>query len=262
MIYPKVKDLVILPLFYSVACGLLYYHQKSLLYFPDKTDSFDGKVWKPIETSTKTLALESLDNYKKIVVLFHGNTANANVRSYYQRFFPSDVHIVVAEYPGFGLNKSLPISKESFITHARELMRYLVEQYGEDYAEHITIAGESLGTGIASQMATEFSIKHLLLITPYSSIADVAQGKFWYAPVALLLKDNYNSIDNLQSYKGKTMLLISEHDKVIPPKFAIKLFNAIPNNKEKIIVKGAAHSNWLQHITAEQTNQVSQFVKL
>ena len=68
--------------------------------------------------------------------------------------------MIVAEYPGFGMNKDLGISKENFINHSREVMQYAKEKYGDN----ITLIGESLGTGIASQMASEFNIKNLLLI--------------------------------------------------------------------------------------------------
>jgi esterase/lipase len=257
MKYPKLKSLILFPLIYSGLCLLLYKKQNSLLYFPDKTDSYNNETWNTITTHDgKILALESLDDYPKAVILFHGNSKNANVRTYYKHFLPKNAHTIVAEYPGFGTNQHMTITKQNMIDHARELMAYAKEKYGDN----ISLVGESLGTGIASQMANEFNIKNLLLITPYTSIAEVAQNKYWYAPVSLILKNNYNSVENLKNYQGKTLFVISENDEVIPPKFAHKLFDSVRDNKEQIVISGAGHSNWMQMMKREQRSKLIDFL--
>lgn len=258
MIYFKRKDFLILPALYVGLCLTLYTAQRSLLYFPDKSDTYNNKIWQPIVTNNEVLALESKDYFEKTIILFHGNTTNASSQSFYRKFFPKNVHLIVVEYPGYGLNNTMSINKENFINHARKVMKYAKEKYGNN----IILTGESLGSGIASQMANEFNVEKLFLITPYTTIGEVAQGKFWYAPISLLLKDNYDNINNLKNYKGETFLLISEKDTVIPPKYADKLYSSITNKKEKIMIKDASHSNWDNFITEEQLEQLRRFLNI
>lgn len=289
---------------YLLTCGLVYYKQRSLMYFPNKGLEYDNNLWKKVSANDHFLGFEyihtrsfsdkeefsklttneqikvlnkndnvvinddvdcslKMDNLEtKTIVVFHGNSGNASSREYYQTFFnkmicrKNQYRIIVAEYPGFGLNSEQAITKENFINHARAIMKYVKANYGGK----IIVTGESLGTGIASQMASEFEVEKLLLITPYSSIGEVAQSRFWFLPVGLLLKDNYNSKKNLKNYQGDTLILVAQNDLVVPPKFADRLYKSIQNKKQKIIIENASHSNWMRFLTKSQKNEISSFL--
>lgn len=249
------KHLLIIPFIYLIFCLIIYYSQHSLLYFPNIETGFNKQTWNSIVKNNKFLGLETIDNYTKTILIFHGNSGNANTRNYYQSIFPN-YHIIVAEYPGYGNNKDLSISKKSLIDYARQITRYTQDNFRNNFI----IVGESLGTGIASQMATEFDIDKLIMITPYSSIANVAQSKFWYLPAHLIVKDNYNSVLNLQNYTGKSLFIIAEHDQVIPANFAIDLYNQIHSPKNNIFIINAGHNNWFEYMTAEQKHTLYNFL--
>lgn len=256
MIYIQKKDFIILPVFYLILCLSLYFAQRSLMYFPDVSEVYNKEVWNPIIEKNEVLALESKDNNKRTIILFHGNATNATSQVFYRNFFPKDVHLITVEYPGYGLNNKMDISKDNLLNHARKVMKYAKEKYGEN----IILTGESLGSGIASEMAKEFNIKKLFLITPYTTIGEVAQDKFWFVPASFLIKDNFNNIDTLKDYKGETFILMSEHDKVIPHKFAKELHHSLSNKKEQIFINGAGHTNWNDYITDMQLNQLRNFL--
>lgn len=258
MIYIQKKDFIILPAFYLIICLALYMSQRSLMYFPDVSEVYNKEVWTPIVQKNEVLALESKDNNKKTIILFHGNATNATSQVFYRKFFRKNIHLIAVEYPGYGLNNKKNISKDNLLDHARKVMKYAKEKYGDN----IILTGESLGTGIASEMAKEFQVKKLLLITPYTSISDVAQDKFWFVPASLLIKDNFNNINTLENYKGETFILMSEYDNVVPHKFAQRLHNSLNNKKEQIFIKGAGHSNWNDYITDSQLNQLRKFLDL
>ena len=234
----------------------MFISQRHLMYFPYITNQLQDNLWKKVVVDNTLLGLESLDNKKDTVIIFHGNAGSATMRNYYFNLLPQKYHIIVAEYPGFGLNNTKEISKENILTEARNLVAHVKkESKGE-----VVLLGESLGTGIAAEMAKEFNIEKLFLITPYSSIADVAQQRYWYLPVSWLIKDNFNSIESLQKYKGQTLLLVSEKDKVIPPEFADKLYKNISGRKDKIVVANAGHSSWMKNMTPEQVNKMNNFL--
>ena len=149
------------------------------------------------------------------------------------------------------------ITEDNILSDARKVVNYVKQST----KGKLLLLGESLGTGIASQMAQEFDIEKLMLITPYSSIADVAQQRYWFLPVYLLIKDNFDSVANLKSYRGQTLIVISENDRVIPPQFAEKLYDKLIGKKEKIVIAGASHSGWLEYMTDAQKQKVQQFLE-
>lgn len=252
----KNKKLAAIPLLYMSLCLTLYVGQRSLLYSPDKSNDYNDRLWETLKLNDQVLGLETKDDYEQVIILFHGRSQNAAGKSAYQKFFPQNYHLIVVEYPGYGLNNTQSISKKNFLKHARDVMQYAKDKYGDN----IILTGESLGTGVASQMASEFDIKKLFLITPYSSVKDVAQRKYWYAPIFLLLKDNYDNVKNLKNYSGETLILISEKDTVIPPRYAEKLYNSLKTNKDKIVVEQAHHTNWGTYLNTEQLDKIRNFI--
>ena len=242
---------------YICICIFMFVSQRSLMYFPKVAKEVSETTWKKIFVNNDFLGVESLDNNFDTVVIFHGNGGNASMRNYFFNLVPKNYHIVVAEYPGFGFKNDTEITKENILSDARKLVKHIkMNTKGK-----ITLVGESLGTGIASQMAKEFEVKKLILITPYFSIADVAQFRYWYLPVFLLIKENFNSVENLEKYKGKTLVMISEKDQIIHPQFAEKLYSTISGEKEKMVIIGASHGSWLKNMPQDQINKVKVFLQ-
>lgn len=242
---------------YICVCIFMFLSQRSLMYFPKITKEVSETTWKKVFVNNDFLGIESLDDSLDTVIIFHGNGGNANMRNYYFNLLPKKYHIVVAEYPGFGSKNDMQTTKENILIDARKLVKYVKSKT----KGKITLLGESLGTGVASQMAKEFEVKKLILITPYSSIADVAQFRYWYLPVFLLIKDNFNSVESLEKYKGKTLFMISEKDNIIPPQFAEKLYSTLSSEKEKMVIIGANHGSWLKNMTQEQLSKVKVFLQ-
>jgi len=235
----------------------MFVQQRQLMYFPKFDTHISEMMWKKVYVNNNFVGVESLDNHKNTVIIFHGNVGSASMRNYYFNLLPKDYHIIVAEYPGFGMKNDTEITKDNIVSDARKVVNYALK----NTKAKVSLLGESLGTGVASQMAKEFNVEKLMLITPYSSIADVAQERYWFLPVSLLIKDNFNSIENLAKYKGQTLVMISEKDKIIPPQFAEKLYATITGKKEKIIVSGASHSGWLKNMTDAQKKKVQEFLE-
>lgn len=240
---------------YIGMCGLLFATQRNLLYYPQKTEQVPNG-WNPIKIDNTYLGIEKNQNSKKIVVLFHGNTRNASGRIYFENFFPN-LNIVIHEYPGFGFNSSEKINSENITKNAQLLLTTLLKNYSKD---DILLVGESLGTGVASLMAKEYDINNLILITPYTSLRDVAQSRYWFAPAKYLLLDNFDSLKNLSNYKGNSLTIMSEKDTVIDVKFAKQLYNSLHGKKEAILVKNAGHSSWKDLMTQEQLSTLNNFI--
>lgn len=177
-------------------------------------------------------------------VVFHGNGGMAINRTYYAeglQSVPGEDRwaVYILEYPGYGAREGRP-SENAFYDAAREALAelFLTEEEG------LYLIGESLGSGVASQMAAEFPgrINGVLLVTPFTSLADVGARHFWGFPVRLVLLDRYDNVAALEKYQGPVAILLAEHDEVIPVDLGQELYDGYDGPKRLWIQEGRTHN--------------------
>ena len=86
--------------------------------------------------------------------------------------------------------------------------------------------GESLGTGVATYLASEVpEVKRLYLQSPYTSITDIAQKIYPILPISLLLKNKFEAYKYTQSVNIETKVFIyyAEEDNTVPKEFSLNL---------------------------------------
>ncbi|MCC3861214.1 alpha/beta hydrolase [Pseudemcibacter aquimaris] len=243
-----IKILTTLAACYILLLLLLYVFQRSLLYQPTDISPLALTPENPF----KQFAIESHDGFelkhwrfqgrenKKTIVFFHGNAGNAADRIMMMRRPAQEgFNIILAEYRGYGDNPGKP-SEQANIADAENLINHLISQGLNE--KDIILMGRSLGTGVAVQMATKYDASLLALISPYSSMADVAASHYPILPVKLLLKDRYNNIEHIKNVDVPILMFHGNRDKVIPIKFGQKLAN-INNNAQFNELLGYGHND-------------------
>ena len=241
---------------YVLTCLSMFSLQKRFIYTPVSQHPKIRKVNKIYNDNGKLLALDfNRDNTENTLIIFHGRDRNAGYRSYFSRVFGRKSRLLIIEYPGFGENHKDTLNKKNILKHCHEAMLHILSTIKGPF----TIVGESLGSGIASEIASFYKLPKLILITPYSTLADVAQNKFWFLPTKTLLKENYDSVSNLKNYEGEVLFIISEKDKLVPAKFGKKLFNSFDGNKKEIYVLEASHYDWWDKMDTQQKNLFKTF---
>lgn len=226
----------------------LYFGQRSILYVPDTTRY-------PPEmaglSDMEDVRFEAADGvlisgwYKKgppgnpIIVYFHGNGGNnINHSRNAKPMLEAGYGLLLVEYRGYGGNPGGP-SEEGLYNDGRGALNFLKsEGYTE---EDMILFGYSLGTGVAIKMAEETSPKALILQAPYTSIADVAQGRYWFMPVQLLIKDRFDAADAVGGVKAPILVQMGTRDRVIPPKFSEALYEVAPQPKTLTVFEGLGH---------------------
>src|SRR5690554_7175445 len=108
--------------------------------------------------------------------------------------------------------------------------------------------GYSLGSGVASYVASKRATKTTLFRSPYNSISNVANTilPIFYGPFKNLIKDPYSSNVYVKDINVKTLVIASKKDKVIKYKLTKKL---IENIKEYKLIE----FNNLSHRSEEHT---------
>ena len=101
--------------------------------------------------------------------------------------------------------------------------------------------GESLGTGVAVDLAARHQVGALVLDSPYSSTVDVAAARYWMFPVRLLMLDRFRSDEKIGRVAAPVLMVHGTADATIPIRFAEKLFALTKAPKDFLPVEGAGH---------------------
>ncbi len=180
-----------------------------------------------------------------VVVAFHGNAGHTGDRLAKLKYFAEMGYgLFQVEYRGYAGHEGTP-SEQAFKADGLIALKWLSEQgYTKD---KLIMYGESLGTGMAVWLASQFPVQAVILEAPYSSIVDVAQAKYWFLPVKYLLKDKWRSDLSIIDVKAPVFIFHGENDEVIPIAFSRKLFELIPNDKQAIYFDDGYHMDLYDH---------------
>ena len=230
--------LVVFVLGYVGVGVLLYNFQSKLLYHPtaDIKTNYSGVV---LHRDSADVYVHILNQgHKNAIIYFGGNGESMALSSdYIAKQFP-EFTCYLMDYRGYGSSTGEPSEKDIF-ADALALYDLVAKKHSK-----ISIGGRSLGTGVAVYVASKREVSKLALITPYSSIADVAQGRYPIYPISLLLKDSYNSVSYAPKVKAKVFIVLAENDKVIPRKYSEKLIKAFKKEQLKVdIIKNRGHND-------------------
>ena len=235
---------------YAVFIMGLAIMQRHLMYFPDSRlfvpTEWALKELQPLVAKTEdglTITSWYAPPQKRgtfTIVFFQGNNGHLGYRNYKVRpWIDAGYGVLMVGYRGFG-NPGSP-SEEGLYSDARAAIGALIARNVLEKA--MVFYGESLGTGVAVQMATEFDASGLILESPYTSIPDVGANRYPMVPVHYLMDDQYDSIDKIGDVHMPLLLLHGQDDQVVPVKFGHKLFDAANEPKQAEFVPEAGHNN-------------------
>jgi pimeloyl-ACP methyl ester carboxylesterase len=109
-------------------------------------------------------------------------------------------------------------------------------------ADSIIIYGKSLGTGIASYLASERDCKRLILETPYYNMDALAKHYFFMYPVIPMTKYTLPTNRNFEYIKAPVSIFHGTKDRVIPYKHAKWLTNT-KKGTELVTIEKGRHNN-------------------
>jgi hypothetical protein len=235
---------------YMVFCGALGLMQKRLMYFPDPT-RFVPAEWalpelQPLVATTEDgLTITSWyrpaqKRDKFTIVFFQGNAGQPGYRNYKVRpWLDAGYGVVMVGYRGFG-NPGSP-SEEGLYMDAAAAIAALHAKGVPDQA--MVFYGESMGTGVAVQMATEYNAAALILESPFTSVPDVGSDRYPMVPVHWIVRDRFDSLAKIKDVHMPLLLMHGEADQVVPVKFGHQLFEAANEPKQAEWVPGAGHND-------------------
>jgi len=240
---------------YGVALAVLFALQRQLL-FPAGTEppSLERAglvgIMEPVKIVTAD-GLTLLSWYRRpplhdtpLILFFHGNAGTIENRAAMAKtYIDAGFGLLLLEYRGYGGNPGSP-SEAGLYADGRAALAFAVAQGVAP--GHIVLYAESLGTGVAVQMAVEQRVAALVLEAPYTSVADVAQNDFPLFPVQLLVRDRFDSMEKIGRVGVPLLMVHGERDQTIPVRFGRALFAAASEPKEAKWLPGAGHNDIAQ----------------
>ena len=173
------------------------------------------------------------------ILYLHGNNCNLSNRLERVSCFLRDGYgLCLVSFRGYGISTGRP-SEQNNVNDA--LLAYdTLRKKGVEHAD-IIVYGESLGTGVAVQVAAQRSVGAVILEAPYTSLRDLVRYRLRAIPAYTFLKDRFNSIEHIKNVTAPLLIVHSLGDDVIPIAFGCWLFEAATGPKEFLRVRGAGH---------------------
>lgn len=181
---------------------------------------------------------------KGVILYFHGNAGDLSrwgeIASYFTQF---DYDVIVMDYRTFGKSTGT-LSEASLYEDAQMFFDYAKEHYSEN---NITVFGRSLGTALASYVASENNPHQLILETPFNNLTSVAKKRFFNLPLDFLLRYKFPSDLFISKVSCPITILHGTHDSVVPYELAKELSAGIPKEQlEFITIEGGEHKNLIE----------------
>jgi uncharacterized protein len=237
LIKPVLRILCILVAVYGLLVLLVYFRQRSLIFFPTHlSDAGNLAVWS--ENGRVLGCCREVPNPHTIWLMMHGNGGQAAHRDYILSCMDAQDSLFVLEYPGYGIRPGVP-SLKSINEAAVEAYQILRSR---NPGVPVCIISESIGSGPACMLAKEkIPPDKIVLIVPFDSLANVASEHFWFLPVRFLLQDRWDNVEAMRHYTGPVEIYAATNDTIIPKKHAESLAKQIG---ARFVVIGGGHNDW------------------
>ena len=208
---------------YTSLLLLLFIFQRNLMYHPDENNYSGDKL----EVDIKKVKINTSDGLDllgwfhkkdlkrfKTIIYFHGNAGKLENRIHKLNHFKDmDVNFLIIAWRGFSGNDGKP-SEENLYIDGNSSIKWL-KNLGLSEKD-IIIYGESLGTGVATEIAKNNNFAGLVLETPFTSMIEAAKNFYPYIPVRILLKDKYENDKKIKNINIPVFVMHGEADQIVP----------------------------------------------
>ncbi len=220
--------------FYILLLIVVFFFQRNLLYHPsvnnylkNQNSNEPTEIEKVIITTNDKIELtgwfykKNLDKFKTIL-FFHGNAGSLENRTYKLNHFKDlNVNFLIIAWRGFSGNKGKP-NEKGLYEDGRSAIRWLKTKGINE--KNIILYGESLGTGVAVEIAQKENYAGVILESPFTSMIDMGRKYYPFFPVRFLLKDKFESYKKIINISVPILIIHGKVDKIVPYRMGKKMY--------------------------------------
>ena len=249
---------------YIVVIIFVYFYQRNLLYHPSEnnyqndTIQFNHQeIFIKVNDEIKLkswIINKDLKNFKTLV-FFHGNAGDLSNRIYkLNELDKLNINILLISWRGFSGNEGYPTEKNLY-EDAEAAIKWLNKKKVSN--SQIILYGESLGTGVAVEIASKNNFNSIILESPFTSIENSAKIYYPYLPVRLLLKDKYDSIGKIKMIDTPILIMHGEKDDVVPISMGKELFEKANSPKQSYF---SSEDDHMMEFNPSLLNEIKSFI--
>lgn len=224
--------------------------QDKLIFFPEKLPR-DFAFQLPSnarEVFLKTEDAEEINGLfykgrdaKKVVLFFHGNAGSLRGwKEVASDFTEKGADFLVIDYRGYG-KSSGKFSEAGFYADGQAAYEYLLAQSYRP--EQIVVVGRSIGSGVATDLASRRPVGGLILEAPFSSLLQLGKEKYWFLLPGLWARYRFDNFGKIAKVNAPILLLHGESDSLIPPEHSRRLLGRIKSGGKLTLIPGGDHND-------------------
>ncbi len=238
---------------------LMYLYQDRLLYNPDRARTDPHAIGL---THADEITLTAADGTKLIawytpardgeptILFLHGKGGALKGRTDRYRFYTGEgFGVLFLSWRGYGGSAGVP-SEQGFNQDADAAYDWLMAQGVSP--EKLFLVGESLGTGLAVQLAARKPVRAVALEAPYDSVASVAAERYWWLPVNYLINDRFDSLKAIANVRVPLLIHHGDADTTIPIAAGRRLYDAANDPKQFIALKDGTHAIFTRQVFGDE----------
>jgi len=219
---------------YVLLLTVVFFFQSNLLYHPSVNNYLKNRVInEPTEIEKVKITTEDKVellgwfynkniNKFKTILFFHGNAGSLENRTYKLNHFKDlKVNFLIIAWRGFSGNKGQP-NEIGLYKDAESAIKWLKMKGINE--KNIILYGESLGTGVAVEIAQNKKYAGVILESPFTSMVNMGRKYYPFFPVRFLLKDKFESYKKINKISVPILIMHGEVDKIVPYAMGKKMY--------------------------------------
>lgn len=247
------RPLLVLLAVVVLLLGLLWTGQRSLIYLPDASGVAAADTWFPDARDLRLRAADGVElgaylvpatepDRGLTVLVANGNAGNRESRVPFATVLrEAGFSVLLFDYRGYGGNDGRP-TEEGLALDARAALAALTGPLGVA-PESVLYYGESLGTGVVTELAVEHPPAGLVLRSPFPDLPALGRVHYPYLPVRALLWDRYPTAERVAALEVPTTVVYGTADTVVPPEQSREVAAAAGTLFEEVAVPDANHND-------------------
>jgi pimeloyl-ACP methyl ester carboxylesterase len=213
--------------------GLLFLLQRRIIYMPPRPPGSRPVGVEIVQLRMAEGPVEALflppskpvAGPAPLILFTHGNAELADHSiATFEQARSEGWAVLLVEYPGYGNSSGSP-SEKSIVAVAHAAFDWVLADSRID-PKRMVAWGHSLGSGPACRLAAERPIVALVLEAPFTSLRSFAAG---YLAPGFLVRDPFDNMQALRSYRGPVLVLHGTEDVVVPIRHGRAIAAAFPN---------------------------------
>jgi pimeloyl-ACP methyl ester carboxylesterase len=247
------RILTIIFVVYLIVCGLLFEFQEKLIFFPQKLDknyqfSFDQKFEEINLKTNDGIFLNGLlfkaDSSKGLIFYLHGNAGSLSSWGKVAKTYTDlNYDVFMLDYRGYGKSEGSINGQSKLFQDVQTAYDEMKKKYTED---KITVLGYSIGTGLASKIASTNNPGLLILQAPYYSLTDMMRHAYPLIPT-FILKYTFETDEYIKNCKMPIVIFHGNQDEVIYYGSSLKLKEEFKKQDTLITLNGQGHNEMTEN---------------